>query len=208
MFSCKNKDELNKDLLEAVKNNDIGKVSELIDDGADLSVIEEKGFKRNSLIIATEEGNKKMVSLLVEKGANINGKSGTGTIAIIESVKNGDLGMVKFLLDKGANINGTDSMGSTTLIKSSEKGYEEIASELIEKGANINGRNNGGFTAIMSATMHGHYKIVTFLKEKNAVFTKEDKERIKSSVKFSKSMEKLLDKGKSEFKKVLDDILK
>ena len=64
-MEAKEQQQINNDLLEAVKSGDAQAVQELLEYGADANY-------SNSIKIAVENGNKEIVELLLEKGAKVN----------------------------------------------------------------------------------------------------------------------------------------
>ncbi|MBN8827643.1 MAG: ankyrin repeat domain-containing protein [Sphingobacteriia bacterium] len=71
-------DEKNSELLEAVKNNDISKVQELLKNGANINCKANDNFGYAPLHEATSLGLKDMVIFLLNNGAEINSQTTSG----------------------------------------------------------------------------------------------------------------------------------
>ena len=98
-----------------------------------------KGF--SPLILAAYHGQKKLVKLFLENGADVNYAYHQGT-ALHASVFKGEIEIVEMLLDYDANINYQDENGSTALHYSIIYNKEKISRLLLEKGANYNLADN------------------------------------------------------------------
>ena len=82
-----------------------------------------------------------LLSLILEKRANPNGKNQLGKTALIQATMNGDLKSVKLLISYKADIELDDGKFSplATAVRSN---HPEIVKYLLEKGANPNGKGN------------------------------------------------------------------
>ena len=63
---------MDEDLIQAAKNNDIKTVNDLIGKGADVNAA--NAFLATPLIVAAKSGNTECVKTLLKAGANINAK--------------------------------------------------------------------------------------------------------------------------------------
>ena len=97
----KEKTQRNNALLDAVRQGDKQTVQKLIAEGIDINNIWCGSYGGYPLQIAVENGDKEMVSFLIEKGAKIN----FGRIPLIIAVKNGNKDMASLLIDRGADVN-------------------------------------------------------------------------------------------------------
>ena len=76
---------------------------------------------------------KDVTGLLLDKGADINGRNIFGLTPLCIAIYNGNEDMFKYLLSRGANVN-VIAEGMTTLCMAAESGNREIVRELLEKG--------------------------------------------------------------------------
>ena len=138
--------------------------------------------------------------MLLEKGADVNVKTGYGSTALGLASWNGDTEIVRMLLEKGADVNAKDAKGSTALMKASLNGYTKVVSILLEKGADVNAKHNNRSTALIKASWDGHTEIVRMLLEKGADVNAKDADGSTALIKASlnghtKVVSMLLEKG-------------
>ena len=147
-----------------------------IDEGARPHVI---GHINNShsivattaLNYASVNGYRKMVELLIEKGADVNQEDVEGYTALMLASREGYKKIVELLLENGADVNvkGYDMHDNVTALHyASKRGDEEIVKLLIEKGANVNSKDLDDYTALHIVSLNGHDEIVKLLIEKGA----------------------------------------
>ena len=118
------------DLIDAAENNDIQRVRELLDSGADINFKDRYGF--TALIRATAEGHTEMVRLLLDYGADINYQNRNGLIALIIASASGYTEIVRLLLEKGADPTIRNNIsGMTALDQALIHGHTDIV-ELLE----------------------------------------------------------------------------
>ena len=78
--------------------------------------------------------NNDAARFLVERGADVNVKMGTGTTALIVAAYHGNTEMVRLFISKGADVNaGID--GKTALMFAQERGHADIVELLWQVGA-------------------------------------------------------------------------
>lgn len=134
------KEELNNKLLDAVIEGDITIVKLLLNIGADVNTKVNDVTKIingwTPLIFASRYGFKDIVSLLIDKGVDINLKSIiNNTTVLMHASIGGHLDIVKMLLDAGANINEKDKYGNTALTWSLSNGHNDVVELLKKHGA-------------------------------------------------------------------------
>lgn len=128
----------------------------------------------NPLTAAIMSGNADVVSLILNKGGDVN-----ANINIIErspihyaAATKGDADIVKLLLaDKSTKVDALDNSNSTALLmaankKESDKDVLEIVSLLVKAGANPNEANKKGKTPLSVAKASKSKKIVSILEGK------------------------------------------
>ncbi|KAF8854030.1 ankyrin [Acephala macrosclerotiorum] len=87
------------------------------------------------LYYASLEGLFKLVSLLLEKGADVNAQGGHYGSALQAASANGHEAIVALLLEKGADVNAQGGHYGSALQAASANGHEAIVALLLEKGA-------------------------------------------------------------------------
>lgn len=93
--------------------------------------IQDKGHQA-ALHWAACRGHEGLVSLLVERGTNINLRGELYRTPLHSATKYGQSGTIKLLLKKGANITLTDGHGLTALQYASTLGHENVVSALLD----------------------------------------------------------------------------
>lgn len=131
------------------------------------------------LIIACEKGNEKIISLLLDSGANINKKDSytgqTPLLAALHGTKVNRFSIAMFLLEKGADAfavqNTTSPLEETLVVLDSDdeqaiKDGFELFKYLIEQQVGMDicrGKEN----TLTFATRYGNYNVVEFLIKEN-----------------------------------------
>ena len=93
-------EKLNERLLDASKNDDVNKVKELLDSGADKDAKNNYGW--TPLIRACAHVHLEVVKLLLEYGADKEAKNNYGSTPLIIASFHGYTEVVKLLLEYGA----------------------------------------------------------------------------------------------------------
>ena len=103
-----------QDLSGAVFTGDLTAVKQALADGADPNAQDPQS---GSTLLATAAlmGHTKVVALLLEHGADINGRSRDGGTALHAAAFLGRIETVKFLLEKGADANLQSNIGGTAM---------------------------------------------------------------------------------------------
>ncbi|MBA4417418.1 MAG: hypothetical protein C0392_05870 [Syntrophus sp. (in: bacteria)] len=142
----------------------------LINSGADIK-------SSSPLISAVTVDSRKIVEILLEKGADINKRGWEGKTPLMYAAA-GEFNMVKYLVEKGADVNIRDNEDKTALMAAVESFNKSNISSirfLIEKGADCNGTNSKGETALILASKRGDADIVRVLLEKGSNVSEKDK---------------------------------
>jgi ankyrin repeat protein len=103
--------------------------------------------------IAAREGHIDILSLLLEHGADLEGRASFNMTPLHVASGYGKLEAAQWLLNYGANINARDSDDWTPLRWAlSEKSNIQVVRLLLERGADINVPDKGGATVSQRAT--------------------------------------------------------
>ncbi len=162
------------DLINAVRSNDATVVARLLSRGANPSSRETLQTKPSvseriaggtpypgdtALIIAIENRSEAIAKLLIDKGADVNGKGLSGFTPLISAAQN--LAITKLLLEKGAKVDLPNDYGDTALVFAANTGQNEIVTLLVRHGAKLNGGT--GWTPLMQASYNGYEDTVRLL---------------------------------------------
>ena len=135
----------------------------LLDSGHDIEALDENGA--SPLILAARHGYKDLVTLLLDRGADVNARSSSdrrGTSALDEAATDGRMELVQLLLDRGAEIK-HQTRGFTALHKAAVNGRIEVMKLLLQKGAQAEALETSCTTALHKAAMVGATSSVKFL---------------------------------------------
>ena len=168
-----NLDRLGTFLILAVKRNNSTQVSWCLSQGADPN-LGAYAHVWTALGAAAEFGaDLKIVEMLLENGARLEGSDGLQAAA-----ERGRVDMVELLLDRGAPINEigfVDAIGNETKMENAgsalhlaaEKGQIEVVKLLLERGADPHVRDEQGRTPVERAKGAGEQAIVALLQNRD-----------------------------------------
>ena len=116
-------------LWKAARNGQTELVKLLLGEGADIA---EKGgtTQCTPLHIASGYGHEETATLLVERGANVNGKDSYGETPLHDAAYTGHHGMVRVLLERGADASAKDAFGRTAEEVATARSHHEVAATL------------------------------------------------------------------------------
>lgn len=181
----KNRD---KQLLEAVQENDLKQVKDLIAQGAQINARTELGetplhlaqskemaeflltsgadiHARDDVFGMTPLFNapKEIVVVLISKGADVNTRSKKGATPLVWSAYSDDLKRIELLISKGADVNSADEHLKTALHIAANWNKLEMADCLISNGANVSAKDRSGWTPLHWASFEGGQEVVELL---------------------------------------------
>jgi ankyrin repeat protein len=133
-------------LMTAARTGVVAVVEALAASGADVRA-KEPGQHQDALMWAISEKHAPVARVLIERGADINGRSRGGYTPLLFAARVGDLDSARALLAAGADVNDTAPDGSSPLLMATVRGHAALAIHLLEYGANPNAEA-AGFTAL------------------------------------------------------------
>ncbi|XP_035188527.1 2-5A-dependent ribonuclease isoform X2 [Oxyura jamaicensis] len=122
----------------------------------------------SELNAAVRNSEREKVLELLEEGADVNSKVGSGWTPLQSAVQAGDKDMVQLLLDRGACPHARKDNGATAFIVAAIVGSVEILELLFGYGVDVNDCDNNGFTAFMEAAWYGNEEALSYLHSKGA----------------------------------------
>ena len=157
--------KMDNTLRNAIYENDVKLVKELIDEGADVN----KALTTDGdtpLCIAARYGQLDVAQLLLDRGAEVNKADRYGSTPLYIAARYGQLAVAELLLDKGAEVNLANTYGATPLWIAVQEGKLDVAKLLIDKGADVNkAETTYGRAPLWVAEKYGHTEIVNLLRE-------------------------------------------
>lgn len=168
MENVKQKNEIKPDInvfVDAAKNGDIAILRDMISKGLDVNAKNESRW--SALIMASYNGHKDAVELLLDSGADPNLPSWTGETALIRAAMSDhvDIDIVKLLINRGANVNSRDNVGTTAVMRAALAGQRSVVEFLLDKRADVNAKDNSGHTAWTFAAQRGHTDVLKELEK-------------------------------------------
>lgn len=159
-------------LMAAAHSEALAVAQILLNAGADPN---RKGAQNSTaLLIACLKGNKDLVTLLVDKKADIHvHESVRGNTPLFIAMSKNAVDVALFLLKKGADPNAMDQTGFTATMLAAQSGLDTILVRLLEKGANPNAqtlstKGRTGMTALMYAAAKGNFRAIQILAQHGA----------------------------------------
>ena len=143
-----------EELLEAVKEGNLEKVTELLDAGVNINRKNKKGW--TALRLACERRHLEIMKLLLDRKANPNTMDLLHTLIFNKpfwSVTERHTEAVKLLLDHGCNPN-VKYLKYSVLRWATIEGYTEVVKLLLEYGGKYSGKDKYGYTPFLSAVIH------------------------------------------------------
>ena len=154
-------------LLEAVKRQDAGAVSALVEQQVDLDVTHADGS--TALHWAVYQDDLDIARTLIRAGADASASNDHGVTALSLACTNANAGMVRELLASGADANAAVASGETVLMSCARTGNVDAVEALLAAGARVNDKEfSERQSALMWATAQRHAAVVGLLIEHGA----------------------------------------
>ena len=162
-------ERLDEDFITAVEQRDWTRIQQLLDSGANINA-RSRINRYYALQFAVNWSDPKLVTFLLDKGADINLTDDGDDTALMEAANSHDPQnkvIVKLLLDRGADVHAS---GNRAILNAAKEGGPEIVQLLLKKGADPNARNIvshsgdwAGDTALMYAVQGDFVKALQLL---------------------------------------------
>jgi uncharacterized protein len=156
-----------KNIPRAAKANDVGKVRQLLSDGASPNQTDEDGTTTGMHVTAAN-GNLQIMAILYKAGADINARNSVGDSPLDLAAEHDQLEAAKLLLEMKARVNDQDKNGMTALMFAAKAGDVEMVRALLDGGANPNMSDYTGRDAVGWAQESRRPLVVQALKSAQA----------------------------------------
>jgi TonB family protein len=115
---------------------------------------EVQGF--TPLMIASLQGDQRLVDVLLKAGAKPNAKGKDGLTPLLAAVQSADLPTVKSLVEAGADIKAHNSKGATVTHVAAASGNVELLDYLLDHGAPLGEKTKSDATVLSAALLRDH----------------------------------------------------
>ncbi|XP_062498948.1 ankyrin repeat and SAM domain-containing protein 3-like [Corticium candelabrum] len=154
--------EMNKQLYDAVKRNEVETVTSLIERGADVNA---RGYSWGwtVLIQACVNDNKGIVELLLRSGSDVNETNDGGWTALMCVAETGNENIFDLLIKHHSDVLKKNMFGVTALHIAARLNHVTIMKKLFSVGVSVDINDNEGCTPLLFAARNGHVSCVDFL---------------------------------------------
>merc|ERR1711992_272726 len=166
-------------LMLAAMNGHTASVKLLLDMGSDINAQIETN-RNTALTLACFQGRHEVVSLLLDRKANVEHRAKTGLTPLMEAASGGYTEVGRVLLDKGADVNAAPvpSSRDTALTIAADKGHYRFVELLLSRGAQVDVRNKKGNSSLWLAANGGHLDVVQLLHSAGADIDSQDNRKV------------------------------
>ncbi|XP_031786075.1 ankyrin repeat and KH domain-containing protein mask isoform X6 [Nasonia vitripennis] len=166
-------------LMLAAMNGHTAAVKLLLDMGSDINAQIETN-RNTALTLACFQGRHEVVSLLLDRKANVEHRAKTGLTPLMEAASGGYVEVGRVLLNKGADVNATPvpSSRDTALTIAADKGHCRFVELLLSKGTQVEVKNKKGNSPLWLAANGGHLNVVDLLYHAGADIDSQDNRKV------------------------------
>jgi len=125
-------------LMYAAQNGDRLIAEILLQNGADVDIVQDGPFGKTALIYAAEFQKPEMVKFLLNYGAYPDAQDKHGMTPLMYAARKGNPEIVKYLILIGSDVNIRAEDGRTALIFAAQEGKSDIVKALLAAGADRN----------------------------------------------------------------------
>ena len=144
----------------------LAEITSLLDRGAPIAPLHKND---SALITAANSMRNDVVSLLLDRGADVNMVDSYSGTALAVAVMQGNKDIVRLLLDRGADVNIVGGKVGTALAAAAIKGNKDTLKLLLDRGADVNIVVDSQYgTALAAAAFEGNKSSVRLLLDRGA----------------------------------------
>lgn len=157
---------LEESMIQAVSDGDAEKIRNLIRNGANTDITDDKGTPL--LSISIEKGEPDVFDALLLGKPNLERTGENARTPLHMAAKFGRIREVRILLQEGAHVASYDVSLNTPLILAAVNDHAEVIKLLLDHGADIDKTNRHNLSALMLAADRGYKDVVKLLLEYGA----------------------------------------
>ncbi len=151
-----------ENIFAAAEVGDLEAIKKHLEGGVDVNAVNKGGY--TALHMAVRRGQKEVVALLLEKGANVNAER-KGKTPLEFAGKNEEIAAL--LREKGGKT-GKEIKAAGSIFSAAQSGLVDAVKTHLAAGVDVNGKNKGGYTALHLASKKGHVEVAKVLLEAKA----------------------------------------
>jgi ankyrin repeat protein len=176
IIGCQRHDALPA-LMEAIRKDDLAGVRASLGEKPDLEPVCAENEVCKPLAYAAELGDLEIIKLLLDSGADPNGKNGADDTAFMAADDAFSLAgksrpeiraVQEYLLLNGTDPNQANSLGNTAFMCIAAAGDTEMMKTALDHGADVNHQNADGWTPLMAAAQFGQNRTALWLLHQGA----------------------------------------
>lgn len=154
-------------IMQAAISRQPGIFKFLLEQGADVSLLDKEGFSPLQALAYT--GERELAELLIDRGAPIDADNNSLRASPLHlAVRGNHADVIRMLIDKGASFTLKDINDETPFICAISLGHMEIARLFLQNGASIHDKDSTGNSPLLLAALNGEKEFVEILIAKGA----------------------------------------
>ena len=163
LFKHKNPKPDPSEFLAAVRANNVFRMNELLEAGAELESKTSQNDNRTALHEAASLGHSEAAQFLIGKGAKKDAKTKSRSTPLHEAAWAGSTDVARLLIGAGAQKEARNLDDSTPLQLAAIQGHRDIVQILVDHGANVHTRRTAGVNPLEDAKTKGHQEVTQVL---------------------------------------------
>jgi hypothetical protein len=169
------KTAIQKNLTDAVEKGDATRFQELLNANTDL--IDATNSEGMTLLqVAAAKQDEHIVSVLLERGADVNARDKNGNTPLPMAASGGNTNLVTLLIAKGADVNSRADNGPTPLLAAVASDQKAVVELLMQHGAHLDATDANGRTALQLAVALNREAIAEMLRKEETQRSEQAKE--------------------------------
>lgn len=163
VFKRKNSKPDPSQFLAAARENNVSRMKDLLEAGAELESKTSQNDNRTALHEAASLGYTEVAQFLIGKGAKKDAKTKSKSTPLHEAAFAGSTEVARLLLRAGAQMEARNYDDSTPLQLAAIRGHRDVAQVLVDHGANVHTQRIAGITPLEDARTNGHKEVALLL---------------------------------------------
>jgi ankyrin repeat protein len=172
---CAMKQDMEQELLDAVRSRNLECAQLLINQQANVNAQNQYNF--TPIMCAAYNGYTDMVQFFIDNRADVDAQSSPGETPLAYAARDGYTDIVKLLIDNQTNVNAQTEFGWTPLMRAARDGYTDIARALLHARADLSLKTISGDTAPDLAIRYNKIEIIKMIQQEPRVREETDKLR-------------------------------